>query len=229
MGTLRTIIVDEQPLFCRGIRHTLRQMGDCMLVGETTDAKEAVELARTSNPDVALIADGLSSTDALELVQQLRCLNPRLAMIILTPLEDEERLFQSIKAGAAAYYTRDITPEALREAVRKVSQGEFVITADVLMKPHPARKVLISSRKLAVQAEHTVHKDQHGPLTSREIEVLNYILRGKRNKEIAKALHISDQTVKNHISSILKKIPAKDRTAAVTHALQQGWIKMQNG
>src|SRR5260370_6866472 len=130
MESLRTIIVDEQPLFREGIRSILNQMGGCTILGEATEAAEVLDLVRTGNPDVALIADGLRSTDALDLVQQLRQLAPRLAMIILTPSEDEERLFQCLKVGAAAYLTRGITTEALQEAVPKGSKGEYVIRAD---------------------------------------------------------------------------------------------------
>lgn len=227
MESLRTIIVDEQPLFRQGIRSILNQMGGCTILGEPTEAAEILDLVRTGNPDVALIADGLRSTDALDLVQQLRQLAPRLAMIILTPSEDEERLFQCLKVGAAAYLTRAITTEALQEAVRKVSKGEYVITADVLVKTQKARRTFTSSREVVAREAHaTTEKVLPVPLTGRELEMLDYIAQGLRNKDIAKALQISDQTVKNHITSILKKLAVKDRTAAVVYAMGHGWIKM---
>jgi DNA-binding NarL/FixJ family response regulator len=152
-----------------------------------------------------------------------------MAIIMLTPSEDEERLFQSIKVGAAAYYTRNITPGELIEAVRKVSQGEYLINDDVLSKPQLASRVLKSFRELTVEEEEgdNENKDSYSPLSSREVEILDYIARGNSNKEIAKSLKISDQTVKNHITSILKKLSVSDRTAAVVHALRHGWIKME--
>src|SRR5579885_522522 len=228
METIRVIIVDEQPLFREGIRATLERMGDCVILGESTDAAEVLEMARASNPDVALIDAGLITSDPLEIARQLRHIAPRMAIIILTPSEDEERLFQSIKVGAAAYYTRNITPDELAEAVRKVSHGEYLINDDVLSKPQLASRVLKSFRELTVEEEDNGTRDLYSPLSSREVEILDYIARGNSNKEIAKSLKISDQTVKNHITSILKKLSVNDRTAAVVHALRHGWIKMHD-
>ncbi len=159
----------------------------------------------------------------------MRHLAPRMAVVILTPTEDEERLFQSIKAGAAAYYNRNITPDELADAVRRVSQGEYLINDDVLLsKPQLASRVLKSFRELTIEEEDPQTKDLYSPLSGREVEILDYIARGNSNKEIAKSLKISDQTVKNHITSILKKLSVNDRTAAVVHALRHGWIKMQD-
>ena len=228
MEMIRVIIVDEQPLFREGICSTLERMGDCDIIGKSTDAEEILELSRTGNPDVVLIDAGLTATDPLEIARQMRHLAPQMAIMILTPSEDEERLFQSIKVGAAAYYTRNITPEELMDAVRRVSHGEYLINDDVLSKPQLASRVLKSFRELAVEEEDAVTKDLYSPLSSREVEILDYIARGNSNKEIAKSLKISDQTVKNHITSILKKLSVNDRTAAVVHALRHGWIKMHD-
>lgn len=226
METIRVIVIDEQPLFRAGIRATLESSGDCQIVGESTDTFDVLELARIHNPDVALIDTGLIASDPLEIARQARHLVPRMAIIMLTPSEDEERLFQSIKVGAAAYYTRNITPTDLIEAVRKVSNGEYLIQDDVLSKPQLASRVLKSFRELTVEEEEGEAKDLYSPLSTREVEILDYIARGNSNKEIAKSLKISDQTVKNHITSILKKLSVNDRTAAVVHALRHGWIKM---
>jgi len=226
MEMIRVIIVDEQPLFRQGIRSTLEHMGDCAILGDSIDANDILELVRTASPDVALVDAGLTSAGPLELARQMRHLAPRMAIIILTPSDDEERLFQSIKVGAAAYYNRSITTEELVEAVRKVSVGEYLINDDVLSKPQLASRVLKSFRELAVEEEASPAKDLYSPLSGREVEILDYIARGNSNKEIAKSLKISDQTVKNHITSILKKLSVNDRTAAVVHALKHGWIKM---
>jgi DNA-binding NarL/FixJ family response regulator len=230
METIRVIIIDEQPLYREGIRAALEQQEDCIIVGESTNAQGAYELVRTSNPDVALINAGLTTSDPLEIAQQMRQIAPHTAIILLAPSEDEERLFQSIKVGVAAYYTRHITPEDLAEAIRKVSQGQYLINNDVLVvKPQIISRDLNPFRELVPAEEREVEvevKEQHSPLSSREIEILDYIARGNSNKEIAKELKISDQTVKNHITSILKKLSVNDRTAAVVYALRHSWIKM---
>lgn len=228
METIRVILIDEQPLFRQGIRYTLEQMGDCTIVAESTDAADILESVRTANPDVAVIDAGLTSADALEIARQMRHVAPHMAIMILTPSDDEERLFQSIKVGAAAYYTRNITPDELADAVRRVSLGEYLINDDVLSKPQLASRVLKSFRELTVEDEDISTKDLYSPLSNREVEILDYIARGNSNKEIAKSLKISDQTVKNHITSILKKLSVNDRTAAVVHALRHGWIKMHD-
>jgi DNA-binding NarL/FixJ family response regulator len=228
MDTIRVIIIDEQPLFREGIRATLGRMENCVIVGESTDSAEVFEITRTSTPDVAIIDAGLVNADPLEIARQMRHLAPQMAIIILTPSEDEERLFQSIKVGASAYNSRNITPEELMDAVRKVSHGEYLINDDVLSKPQLASRVLKSFRELTVEEEEGGTKDLYSPLSTREVEILDYIARGNSNKEIAKSLKISDQTVKNHITSILKKLSVNDRTAAVVHALRHGWIKMHD-
>jgi len=226
MDTIKVIVVDEQPLFRQGICSTLERMGNCEVIGTTIDAMEIYELARTNNPDVAVIDAGLTHSDPLEIARQVRHLAPQIAIMILTPSEDEERLFQSIKVGAAAYYSRNISPEDFSDAVRRVSQGEYLINDDVLTRPQLANRVLKSFRELTVEEEDPTTRDSTSPLSSREVEILDYIAQGNSNKEIAKALKISDQTVKNHITSILKKLAVNDRTAAVVHALRAGWIKM---
>ncbi|HEX4203590.1 MAG TPA: response regulator transcription factor [Ktedonobacteraceae bacterium] len=226
MEKIRVVIIDEQPLFRAGIHATLEHMSDCVIIGESTSIIDVLELARTENPDVALIDAGLTSSDPLEIARQARHLAPRMAVIILTPSEDEERLFQSIKVGAAAYCNRNLTPEELMDAVRKVSRGEYLINDDVLSKPQIANRVLKSFREMTVEEEDSEPKESYSPLSSREVEILDYIARGNSNKEIAKSLKISDQTVKNHITSILKKLSVSDRTAAVVHALRHGWIKI---
>ncbi len=230
MDTIRVLIVDEQPLFRAGIRATLEQMGDCTIIGTPTNPAEIFELARIGHPDVALIDAGLTNADSLEIARQLRHLAPHIGVIILTPTEDEERLFQSIKVGAAAYYTRNLKLEELEDAIRRVSKGEYLINDDVLAKPQLANRVLKSFRELThEESEPQIFINPDSPLSSREVEILDYIARGNSNKEIAKSLKISDQTVKNHITSILKKLAVNDRTAAVVHALRQGWIKMNSG
>src|SRR5947209_17848518 len=140
MDTIRVLIVDEQPLFRQGIRSTLQQMDECDIVGDSTDADEILELVRTCNPDVSLIDASLTTSDPLEIVRQMRHLAPHMAVIMLTPSEDEERLFQSIKVGAAAYYTRNITVDEFNEAVHKVSVVVDRIKDDVVCKTQLARR-----------------------------------------------------------------------------------------
>jgi DNA-binding NarL/FixJ family response regulator len=225
MENIRVLIIDEHPLFRQGCRWALEQAGDCSVVAEASESHVGLELARTHTPDVVLIDALLSSNDALELARQLRHSTPRAAIIMITAFEDEEQLFQAMKLGAAAYLLKDISGEDLVKAVRQVSGGAYIINDNVLSRPMVASRVLRTFREMTAEAPPEVAQI-YSPLSTREIEILDYIARGNSNKEIAKSLKISDQTVKNHITSILKKLQVNDRTAAVVHALRHGWIKM---
>ena len=225
MDSIRVMLIDEHPLFRQGCRNALEEAGDCTIVAEASESAAGLDLAKLHTPDVVLIDALLSTNDALELARQIRHSSPRAAIIMLTAFEDEEQLFQSMKLGAAAYLLKGISAEDLVNAVRKVSQGIYIINDNVLSRPTVASRVLRSFREMT-QEEPPEVQQVFTPLSQREIEILDYIARGNSNKEIAKSLKISDQTVKNHITSILKKLSVNDRTAAVVHALKKGWIKM---
>ncbi len=227
MDTIRVMLVDDHPLFRQGARCVLEQAGDCTVVAEASTGQTALELARAENPDVVLVDALLSTGDALEVSRQLRHWLPRVSIIMLTAFEDEEQLFQSMKVGVAAYFLKDIKPEELVDAVRQVYQGAYLINDNVLSRPMVASRVLRTFREMAIEEDAEV-TPLFSPLSGREVEILDYIARGNSNKEIAKSLKISDQTVKNHITSILKKLSVNDRTAAVVHALRHGWIKMHD-
>ena len=225
METIKVMLIDEAPLFRQGCRCALESSGDCSVVCEASDSKTGLDLARSNAPDVVLIDALLSSNDSLELARQLRHWSPRVAIIMLTSFEDEEQLFQSMKLGAAAYLLKNLAAEQLVDAVRQVSRGTYIINDNVLSRPTVASRVLRTFREMTAEEPPEV-APLYTPLSAREIEILDYIARGNSNKEIAKSLKISDQTVKNHITSILKKLSVNDRTAAVVHALKHGWIKM---
>lgn len=228
MKTIQVMIIDEQPIFRVGIRAALECLDGCHIVGEATDAADVLKQARECTPDVALLDANLSGADPLELAHQLHHDVPRMAVVLLTAQIGEEQLFQSIKVGVAAYCTRQLHPDELRETVRRVSRGEYLITDAIFAKPQVASRVLASLREWTGEEEpdRGTHATSHSPLSGREIEILDCIARGNSNKEIAKLLKISDQTVKNHITSILKKLSVTDRTSAVVQALRHGWIQM---
>ncbi len=221
------MIVVQQPIFREGVIAILKQMENCALAGCPSSATQALEMAKTKEPDVALLDTFFDSIDTLEIAKQMRVYSPKTAVIMLSQLEGEEWLFQAVKVGAAAYYTRNITPEELIEAIQKVSKGEYLINDDVLAQPNLANRVIQSFREMASGNEEEIHPLEPCPLSTREVEILEHIARGNSNKEIAKLLDISDQTVKNHITSILRKLEVNDRTAAVVYAIKQRWIKME--
>ena len=148
---------------------------------------------------------------------------PHIAVIVLTALEEEQTLFDAIRAGAAAYLKKDCAPEELVDSIRKVRSGQFTINEKIFAKPAVASKVLAEFRELSVYGPGSSHV--FAPLSPREVQILDNIAQGMTNKEVAYALAISEQTVKNHMSSILRKLSVNDRTQAVVYAIRQGWIK----
>ncbi|MEO7021584.1 MAG: response regulator transcription factor [Ktedonobacteraceae bacterium] len=224
---LHVLVVVQQPIFREGIITILKNMAGCEVIEQPNSTSGALEIARAQEPEVALLDTFYDTIDVLEIARQMRTFSPKTAVIMLSELEGEEWLFQAVKVGAAAYYTRNITPENLVEAIRKVSQGEYLINDDVLSQPNLASRVLQSFREMSSGPEEEVKPIAPCPLSAREVEILEHIAKGNSNKEIAKLLDISDQTVKNHITSILRKLEVNDRTAAVVHAIKQRWIKME--
>lgn len=225
MEKIRILIADDHPIFRQGIRGVLESEPDIEVVGEAADGKQAVALARAVAPDVALIDIHLPGVNGIEAARSIKLHLPRCGVILLTAYDDEEQLFQAIRVAASAYFLKDIRPDELMDGIRRAHHGEYMINESVLTRPLVASRVLKQFRELSTVTQEM--EPLFVPLSAREIEVLEYIARGNSNKEIARALKISDQTVKNHITSILRKLAVNDRTQAVVYALRRGWIKMQ--
>ncbi len=225
MPNIRVLVVDDHPLFRQGVRWSLEAASDMELVAEAENGQEAIKLSERVLPDVALIDVNLPGLNGLEVARVIKRHHPSIAMVVLSVTEDDEQLFQAIKAGAAAYSSKDVHPAELIEIIRKVATGAYLINDYVLSRPHVASRILSQFRELAA-TEDQPSSTLFAPLTSREIEILDCIARGLSNKQIATDLNISSQTVKNHITSILKKLQVDDRTRAVMFAIKQGWVRM---
>jgi DNA-binding NarL/FixJ family response regulator len=225
---IRVLIVDDHPLFRQGIRWSLETEDDMDVVGEAENGQEAIKLADRLLPDVILVDIHLPGMNGLEVARVIKRHHAHMNIVIVSVYEDDEQLFHAMKVGASAYSSKDVLPSDLIQVVRSVARGAYLINEHVLSRPHVARRVLHQFRELASSED-----EQSGvlfaPLTSREIEILDCVARGLSNKEIAHELSISSQTVKNHITSILRKLQVNDRTMAVMYAIQKGWIKMGYG
>ena len=221
---IRILVVDDHALFRGGITQVLSRERDFEVVGEAADGRAALEMAGAVSPSIVLMDLSLPAPGGLETTQRIRREFPATAVIVMAADEDEESLFASIKAGAAAFVIKDISPEDLVHVIRRVSQGEFLINDKVFSKPAVASRVLKEFRELAVYGQEA--QPIFAPLSPREVEILDNIAQGMTNKQVAYALSISEQTVKNHMSSILRKLAVNDRTQAVVYAMRQGWIKM---
>jgi DNA-binding NarL/FixJ family response regulator len=223
---IRLLIADDTTLLRLGIRAAVEQEdGDLEVVGEAENGHQALEMAHALTPDIILIDAALGGVNGIEVTRLIKQQTPTVAIIVLTTFEDEEELFNSIKVGASAYLTTDVRPADLIAAIRRAHAGNYLINDSVLARPLLASRVLRQFRELASVGPET--EPIFIPLSAREVEVLEHIARGNSNKEIARSLGISDQTVKNHITSILRKLAVNDRTEAVVYALRHGWIKME--
>ena len=220
----RIVIVDDHALFRVGIRQILDREADFDVVGEADDARSAVDAALETSPDVVLMDLSLPPPGGIETTSRIKRELPSTAIIVLAVEEDEDALFDAIKAGAAAFILKDVGPDDLLTIIRRVVNGEYLINDKVFSKPAVASRVLKEFRELAVYGQDAA--PIFAPLSPREVEILDNIAQGMTNKQVAYALSISEQTVKNHMSSILRKLSVNDRTQAVVYAMRQGWIKI---
>jgi DNA-binding NarL/FixJ family response regulator len=221
---VRILIVDDHALYRMGINGILQNEPDLEVVGEAVDPRSALDAAFATNPDVILMDLSLPAPGGIETTQRVKRELPSAAIIVLSTEEDEDALFEAIKAGAAAFILKDIAPEDLVMVIRRVVAGEYLINDKVFSKPAVATRVLKEFRELAVYGQEAA--PIFAPLSPREVEILDNIAQGMTNKQVAYALSISEQTVKNHMSSILRKLSVNDRTQAVVYAMRQGWIRM---
>jgi DNA-binding NarL/FixJ family response regulator len=220
----KILLVDDHALFRVGMRNILEREPDFDVVGDAEDSRSALDAAIATSPDIILMDLSLPSPGGIETTQRIKRELPSTGIIVLAVDEDEEALFDAIKAGAAAFILKDVGPDDLVTIIRRVGQGEYLINDKVFSKPAVASRVLKEFRELAVYGQEAA--PIFAPLSPREVEILDNIAQGMTNKQVAYALSISEQTVKNHMSSILRKLSVNDRTQAVVYAMRQGWIRM---
>ena len=221
---LKILLVDDHALFRVGMRNILEREPDFDIVGEADDPRSAVAAAQELAPDIVLMDLSLPAPGGIETTQRIKRELPSSGIVVLAVSEDEDALFDAIKAGAAAFILKDVGPDDLVTIIRRVAIGEFLINDKVFAKPAVASRVLKEFRELAVYGQEAA--PIFAPLSPREVEILDNIAQGMTNKQVAYTLSISEQTVKNHMSSILRKLAVNDRTQAVVYAMRQGWIRM---
>lgn len=222
---IRVLLVDDHPIYRQGLKYILEKNQNIRVVGEASDGKEAMELAKKLSPDVAIVDINLPYMNGLELTRLFKIHCPNTAVILITGFDAEYQLFHALKAGAAAYLTKDISPDRMIEAVEMVAKGYYLIGEAILEEPAVARWLLGEFERLAIELGGEPG-ELFTPLSSREMQVLQLIAKGYSNKQIALTLGIKEQTVKNHLSSILRKLAVNDRTQAVLYALRRGWIRL---
>ena len=222
---IKVLLVDDQTLIRQGIRLLLELEPDIQVVGQAADGRRALEQVEALHPDVVLMDVRMPEMDGLAATRLLSDKYPEVKVIILTTFEDDETVFEGLKAGASGYLLKDISSEEMAQAVRKVAAGEALIQSRL------TRKVLAEFSRMATATDRQastknvlVSEALPVALTERELQVLQALTRGLSNREIADSLVITEGTVKNHVSSLIDKLGVRDRTQAVLKAQELGLI-----
>jgi DNA-binding NarL/FixJ family response regulator len=217
---IRTMIVDDHALFRRGLEMVLDSEPDIELVGQASDGTEAVEKAAESLPDVVLMDIRMPRSNGIEACRAMKEAAPSAKIVILTISDEEEDLFEAIRAGASGYLLKDIPLDEVADTVRAVHGGQSLIN------PSMAGKLLTEFATLAKRDDEERAQELPAPrLTEREMQVLKLVARGMNNRDIAKELFISENTVKNHVRNILEKLQIHSRMEAVMVAVREKLIE----
>lgn len=215
---IRVLLVDDQALFREGVETLLSVHQDIQVVGQASNGQEAVEVAATVRPDVVLMDVRMPVLDGVGAARRLKKALPQCRVIVLTTFDDDEYVFDALRAGAVGYLLKDVASAQLVEAIRATARGESIL------QPSVAAKVITEFTRVSSMVPATQIEGLIEPLSERESEILGLIATGASNKEIADQLFIAEGTVKNHVTHILGKLGVRDRTQAALRARELGLL-----
>ncbi len=214
---IKVVIADDHALLREGLAKILSLESNFLIVGEANCGDEAIALTRTLKPDVVLMDINMPGLNGIEATKIIKEEMPQVGIIALTIHEDEEYIFELVRAGVSGYILKDIQPEQLIKAIKDVAEGKTAI------QPNITAKLLGEFNRLSDRKTNMFSCDQ---LTARELEVIKLIAQGMPNKEIASTLYISEKTVKNHITNIFRKLNVEDRTQAALFAVKNKIVEL---
>jgi DNA-binding NarL/FixJ family response regulator len=239
---VRLLIVERQPVVTPEVRARLGREPGFAVVGRVSSAVEATRFMRDQPLDMVLVESTLPEPGAVEMARFFRVRQPKTVIVFVTRASSQPELFEAARVGAAAYIRASTDADLFVATLRRAAAGQFPIDEEVVRFPAVAARILAQFREgsgpeasaapaLAQAAPTRAEPEALGPLfvklSPREIEILDLVARGNSNKIIGRKLSISDQTVKNHVSAILRKLEVNDRTEAVVYALRNGWIRIE--
>ncbi len=218
MDEIKILIADDHAVVREGTRQIMEQESDLEVIAEAVDGEEAIKLAGSFRPDIAIIDIAMPGIDGIEATREIKKLYPDISVLILTAYDDDQFVFGLLEAGAAGYLLKSVRGQELVDAVRQVHAGESVL------HPAIARKVL----NRFVTASEKSGSSEVKPLSDRETEVLRLATQGLNNQDIADKLYLSLRTVQAHLGHIFNKLQVSSRTEAVVKALKEGWISLED-
>lgn len=223
---IKLLIVDDHPLFRQGLVDVLDTDPDIYIVAEAVDGEDALEKTRLHRPDIVIMDVNLPGGNGLQVTRHLLGEFPETRVIILTGYDNTEQIFHSLQIGAVAYCSKDIPPDDLLKAIHAVYEGLYFVQGKV-MTSNEALGWLQQRATRYTSAPQDLELGPMASLSPREMEILELVTRGISNKDIAQQLGISQQTVKNHVTAVLRKLQVHDRTQAAIYALRHGWVRLE--
>ncbi|OCA91069.1 hypothetical protein A8F94_04200 [Bacillus sp. FJAT-27225] len=221
MEKINVLIVDDHYMFLKGLESIISEDSSLKIIGEARDGKEAVELANEKRPDVILMDVNMPTVGGIDALKTIIQDQPEINVLMMATDDNEESLMEAMKNGAKGYLSKHLLPDELLMFIRMVHRGEYIISGPLAKKIIEANT---STEQNTTEHEAGMQKKEN-VLTKREKEILSHVSKGMTNRQIANALFISENTVKNHIRNIMEKLQMNNRLTAANYAKNEGWLQ----
>ena len=220
------LVIDDHPLFRQGVIDAISLEDDMQVAGQLSSGDRALDTIRSLHPAIVLLDVNLPGMNGQQITHAVTSEKLPTRVVLMSGYDDSEQSLHAALAGAAAYCAKEIEPQSLLNMIREVAQGKFVYDSRSMSRTE--LQDWIEEQIEAAPRPYSEPGSPFHPLSNREMQVLECVVRGLSNKEIAGLLGISHQTVKNHVTSILRKFSVEDRTQAVVYALKHGWVRLKS-